>query len=92
MFNDVASDKQNTDQHPYICHWEHHKRKNLIIMKAMSAVIVHLSSFTFYRTSFEGDKDFTTPVERRSMKMVQAKNPNIKIKASDKYLVHQLYS
>ena len=40
----------------------------------------------FYRTSFEDDKDFTTQL-KKVYEDGQTKNPNIKIKASDKYLV-----
>ena len=53
--------------------------------EAMCLVIVPETT-AFYRTSFEDDKDFTTQL-KKVYEDGQTKNPNIKIKASDKYLV-----
>ena len=84
MFNDVNFyDKQEYfDQHPYVV-IETPERK--YYYEAMCLVIVPETT-AFYRTSFEDDKDFTTQLKKVS-EDGQTKNPNIKIKASDKYLV-----
>ena len=84
MFNDVNFyDKQEYfDQHPYVV-IETPERK--YYYEAMCLVIVPETT-AFYRTSFEDDKDFTTQL-KKVYEDGQTKNPNIKIKASDKYLV-----
>lgn len=84
MFNDVNYyDKQDYfDQHPYVV-IETPERK--YYYEAMCLVIVPETT-AFYRTSFEDDKDFTTQL-KKVYEDGQTKNPNIKIKASDKYLV-----
>ena len=84
MFNDVNYyDKQEYfDQHPYVV-IETPERK--YYYEAMCLVIVPETT-SFYRTSFEDDKDFTTQL-KKVYEDGQTKNPNIKIKASDKYLV-----
>ena len=84
MFNDVNYyDKQEYfDQHPYVV-IETPERK--YYYEAMCLVIVPETT-AFYRTSFEDDKDFTTQL-KKVYADGQTKNPNIKIKASDKYLV-----
>ena len=84
MFNDVNYyDKQEyLDQHPYVV-IETPERK--YYYEAMCLVIVPETT-AFYRTSFEDDKDFTTQL-KKVYEDGQTKNPNIKIKASDKYLV-----
>ena len=84
MFNDVNYyDKQEYfDQHPYVV-IETPERKSYD--EAMCLVIVPETT-AFYRTSFEDDKDFTTQL-KKVYEDGQTKNPNIKIKASDKYLV-----
>ena len=84
MFNDVNFyDKQEFfDQHPYVV-IETPERK--YYYEAMCLVIVPETT-AFYRTSFEDDKDFTTQL-KKVYEDGQTKNPNIKIKASDKYLV-----
>ena len=84
MFNDVNYyDKQEYfDQHPYVV-IETPERK--YYYEAMCLVIVPETT-AFYRTSFEDDKDFTTQL-KKVYEDGQTKNPNIKIKASDKYLV-----
>lgn len=84
MFNDVNFyDKQDYfDQHPYVV-IETPERK--YYYEAMCLVIVPETT-AFYRTSFKDDKDFTTQL-KKVYEDGQTKNPNIKIKASDKYLV-----
>lgn len=84
MFNDVNYyDKQEYfDQHPYVV-IETPERK--YYYEAMCLVIVPETT-AFYRTSFEDDKDFTTQL-KKVYEDGQTKNPNIKIKATDKYLV-----
>ena len=84
MFNDVNYyDKHEYfDQHPYVV-IETPERK--YYYEAMCLVIVPETT-AFYRTSFEDDKDFTTQL-KKVYEDGQTKNPNIKIKASDKYLV-----
>ena len=84
MFNDVNFyDKQEYfDQHPYVV-IETPERK--YYYEAMCLVVVPETT-AFYRTSFEDDKDFTTQL-KKVYEDGQTKNPNIKIKASDKYLV-----
>ena len=84
MFNDVNFyDKQDYfDQHPYVV-IETPDRK--YYYEAMCLVIVPEDT-AFYRTSFTDDKDFTTQL-KKVYEDGQTKNPNIKIKASDKYLV-----
>ena len=84
MFNDVNFyDKQDYfDQHPYVV-IETPDRK--YYYEAMCLVIV-TEDTAFYRTSFTDDKDFTTQL-KKVYEDGQTKNPNIKIKASDKYLV-----
>ena len=84
MFNDVNFyDKQDYfDQHPYVV-IETPDRK--YYYEAMCLVIVPEDT-AFYRTSFTDDKDFTTQL-KKVYEDGQTKNPNIKVKASDKYLV-----
>ena len=84
MFNDVNFyDKQDYfDQHPYVV-IETPDRK--YYYEAMCLVIVPEDT-AFYHTSFTDDKDFTTQL-KKVYEDGQTKNPNIKIKASDKYLV-----
>ena len=84
MFNDVNYyDKQEYfDQHPYVV-IETPERK--YYYEAMCLVIVPETT-AFYRTSFKDDEDFTTQL-KKVYEDGQTKNPNIKIKASDKYLV-----
>ena len=84
MFNDVNYyDKQEYfDQHPYVV-IETPERK--YYYEAMCLVIVPETT-AFYRTSFKDDKDFTTQL-KKVYEDGQTKNPNIKIKATDKYLV-----
>lgn len=84
MFNDVNYyDKQEYfDQHPYVV-IETPERK--YYYEAMGLVIVPEDT-AFYRTSFTDDKDFTTQL-KNIYESARTKNPNIKIKASDKYLV-----
>ena len=84
MFNDVNYyDKQEYfDQHPYVV-IETPERK--YYYEAMCLVIVPETT-AFYRTSFKNDKEFTTQL-KKVYEDAQTKNPNIKIKASDKYLV-----
>ena len=84
MFNDVNYyDKQEYfDQHPYVV-IETPERK--YYYEAMGLVIVPETT-AFYRTSFTDDKDFTTQL-KNIYESARTKNPNIKIKASDKYLV-----
>ena len=84
MFNDVNFyDKQDYfDHHPYVV-IETPDRK--YYYEAMCLVIVPEDT-AFYRTSFTDDKDFTTQL-KKVYEDGQTKNPNIKIKASDKYLV-----
>lgn len=84
MFNDVNYyDKQEYfDQHPYVV-IETPERK--YYYEAMCLVIVPETT-AFYRTSFKDDEDFTTQL-KKVYEDGQTKNPNIKIKATDKYLV-----
>ena len=84
MFNYVNyyDNQEYFDQHPYVV-IETPERK--YYYEAMCLVIVPETT-AFYRTSFEDDKDFTTQL-KKVYKDGQTKNPNIKIKASDKYLV-----
>ena len=84
MFNDVNfyDTQEYFDQHPYVV-IETPDRK--YYYEAMCLVIVPEDT-AFYRTSFTDDKDFTTQL-KKVYEDGQTKNPNIKIKASDKYLV-----
>lgn len=84
MFNDVNFyDKQEFfDQHPYVV-VETPERK--YYYEAMCLVIVPETT-AFYRTSFKDDEDFITQL-KKVYEDGQTKNPNIKIKATDKYLV-----
>ena len=84
MFNDVNYyDKQEyLDQHPYVV-IETPERK--YYYEVMGLVIVPEDT-AFYRTSFTDDNDFTTQL-KNIYESARTKNPNIKIKASDKYLV-----
>ena len=82
MFNDVNFyDKQDYfDQHPYVV-IETPERK--YYYEAMGLVIVPEDT-AFYRTSFTDDKDFTTQL-KNIYESARTKNPNMKIKATDKY-------
>ena len=84
MFNDVNFyDKQDYfDQHPYVV-IETPDRK--YYYEAMCLVIVPEDT-ALYRTCLTDEKDFTTQL-KKVYEDGQTKNPNIKIKASDKYLV-----
>ena len=84
MFNDVNfyDTQEFFDQHPYVV-IETPERK--YYYEAMGLVIVPEDT-AFYRTSFKDDKDFTTQL-KNIYESARTKNPNIKIKASDKYLV-----
>lgn len=84
MFNDVNFyDSQDFfDQHKYVV-VETPDRK--YYYEAMGLVIVPEET-AFYRTSFTDDKDFTTQL-KTIYEAARTKNPNIKIKATDKYLV-----
>ena len=84
MFNDVNfyDNQEYFNQHPYVV-IETPERK--YYYEAMGLVIVPETT-AFYRTSFTDDKDFTTQL-KNIYESARTKNPNIKIKASDKYLV-----
>ena len=84
MFNDVNyySDQSFFDKHKYVV-IETPQRK--YYYEAMCLVIVPETT-AFYRTSFKDDEDFTTQL-KHNYEGARTKNPNIKIKASDKYLV-----
>ena len=84
MFNDVNfyDTQEFFDQHPYVV-IETPERK--YYYEAMGLVIVPEDT-AFYRTSFTDDKDFTTQL-KNIYESARTKNPNIKIKATDKYLV-----
>ena len=84
MFNDVNfyDNQEFFDQHKYLV-IETPERK--LYYEAMGLVIVPEET-AFYRTTFDGDKDFTdqlTSIYEAS----RTKNKNITVKASDKYLV-----
>ena len=84
MFKDVNyyDTQEYFDQHPYVV-IETPERK--YYYEAMGLVIVPEDT-AFYRTSFTDDNDFTTQL-KNIYESARTKNPNIKIKASDKYLV-----
>ena len=84
MFKDVNyyDTQEYFDQHPYVV-IETPERK--YYYEAMGLVIVPEDT-AFYRASFTDDKDFTTQL-KNIYESARTKNPNIKIKASDKYLV-----
>ena len=84
MFNDVNfyDNQEYFNQHPYVV-IETPERK--YYYEAMGLVIVPETT-AFYRTSFTDDEDFTTQL-KNIYESARTKNPNIKIKASDKYLV-----
>ena len=84
MFNDVNfyDNQEYFDQHPYVV-IETPERK--YYYEAMCLVIVPETT-AFYRTTFKDDEDFTTQL-KHNYEGSRTKNPNIKIKASDKYLV-----
>lgn len=84
MFNDVNFyDKQDYfDQHKYLV-VETPERK--LYYEAVGLVIVPEET-AFYRTTFADDEDFLTQL-RNIYAIAQTKNPNIEIKASDRYLV-----
>ena len=84
MFNDVNfyDNQEYFNQHPYVV-IETPERK--YYYEAMGLVIVPETT-AFYRTSFKDDEDFTTQL-KHNYEGSRTKNPNIKIKASDKYLV-----
>ena len=74
--------KSTFNQHPYVV-IETPERK--YYYEAMGLVIVPETT-AFYRTSFSDDEDFTTQL-KNIYESARTKNPNIKINASDKYLV-----
>ena len=84
MFNDVNfyDNQEYFNQHPYVV-IETPERK--YYYEAMGLVIVPETT-AFYRTSFKDDEDFTTQL-KNIYESARTKNPNIKINASDKYLV-----
>jgi len=84
MFNDVNFyDKQEYfDQHKYVV-IETPERK--FYYEAMGLVIVPEET-AFYRTAFTDDKDFTDQLSS-IYEAARTKNKDIKVKASDKYLV-----
>lgn len=84
MFKDVNyyDTQEYFDQHPYVV-IETPERK--YYYEAVGLVIVPEDT-AFYRTSFTDDKDFTTQL-KNIYESARTKNPNIKIKATDKYLV-----
>lgn len=84
MFNDVNyyDSQEYFDKHPYVV-VETPERK--YYYEAMGLVIVPEET-AFYRTSFKDDEDFTTQLNN-IYEAARTKNPNIKINASDKYLV-----
>lgn len=84
MFNDVNfyDNQEYFNQHPYVV-IETPERK--YYYEAMGLVIVPETT-AFYRTSFKDDEDFTTQL-KNIYEAARTKNPTIKIKASDKYLV-----
>lgn len=84
MFNDVNYyDRQDYfDKHRYVV-IETPDRK--YYYQAMGLVIVPEET-AFYRTEFKDDKDFTTQL-RNIYEAARTKDPKIKIKASDRYVV-----
>ena len=84
MFNDVNfyDNQEFFDQHKYVV-VETPERK--FYYEAMGLVIVPEET-AFYRTSFDGDKDFTDQLSS-IYEASRTKNKDIKVKASDKYLV-----
>ena len=84
MFNDVNYyDRQDYfDKHRYVV-IETPERK--YYYQAMGLVIVPEET-AFYRTEFKDDEDFTTQL-RNIYEAARTKDPKIKIKASDRYLV-----
>lgn len=84
MFNDVNYyDSQDYfDQHKYVV-VETPERK--YYYQAMGLIIVPEET-AFYRTEFADDEDFTTQL-KGIYEGARTKDPNIKINASDKYLV-----
>ena len=84
MFNDVNYyDHQDYfDKHRYVV-IETPERK--YYYQAMGLVIVPEET-AFYRTEFKDDEDFTTQL-RNIYEAARTKDPKIKIKASDRYLV-----
>ena len=84
MFNDVNfyDNQEFFDQHKYVV-VETPERK--FYYEAMGLVIVPEET-AFYRTSFDGDKDFTDQLSS-IYEASRPKNKDIKVKASDKYLV-----
>ena len=84
MFNDVNfyDTQKYFDEHPYVV-IETPERK--YYYEAVAMVIVPEDT-AFYRTSFKDDEDFTTQLNN-IYEAARTKNPNIKINASDKYLV-----
>ena len=84
MFIDVNfyDNQEYFNQHPYVV-IETPERK--YYYEAMGLVIVPETT-AFYRTSFTDDEDFTTQL-KNIYESARTKNPNIKINASDKYLV-----
>lgn len=84
MFNDVNfyDNQEFFDQHKYLV-IETPERK--LYYEAMGLVIVPEET-AFYRTTFDGDKDFTNQLTS-IYEASRTKNKNITVKASDKYLV-----
>ena len=84
MFNDVNYyDRQDYfDKHRYVV-IETPERK--YYYQAMGLVIVPEET-AFYRTEFKDDEDFTTQL-RNIYEAARTKDPEMKIKASDRYLV-----
>lgn len=84
MFNDVNyyDNQDYFNQHKYVV-VETPERK--FYYEAMGLVIVPEET-AFYRTSFDDDKDFTDQLTS-IYEVSRTKNPDIKINASDKYLV-----
>ncbi|EGJ41407.1 surface protein cell wall anchor [Streptococcus sanguinis SK49] len=84
MFNDVNYyDRQDYfDKHRYVV-IETPERK--YYYQAMGLVIVPEET-AFYRTEFKDDEDFTTQL-RNIYEAARTKDPKIKIKASDRYVV-----
>ena len=84
MFNDVNfyDNQEFFDQHKYVV-VETPERK--FYYEAMGLVIVPEET-AFYRTSFDGDKDFTDQL-KSIYEASRTKNKDITVKASDKYLV-----
>ena len=86
MFNDVNfyDNQEYFNQHPYVV-IETPERK--YYYEAMGLVIVPWNNCLSYRTSFFGWWRFYYPVEKYLWGCADKKIPNIKINASDKYLV-----